>query len=105
MVPILFLNGNAQRTCRKAQHRVKERRDIMNTRTSNVIVYVQQPVHQGQARVVSKAFGALRGLVSAAHSRRLENVICVDYDPRTIGSLHILQCARDQGVSARLVGM
>jgi hypothetical protein len=77
----------------------------MNTSNANVIVYVRQPVRQGQARAISATVGALHGVVRAEHSCRSENIICVDYDPQTIASRHILQCVRNQGVSARLVGM
>jgi len=77
----------------------------MKTSNANVIVYVQPPVQQGQARVISESIGALPGVVRATNSRRTENMICVDYDPGTIGSQYILQVARDQGVPVRLVGM
>jgi len=77
----------------------------MNGSNANVIVYVKQPVHQGQVRAISADIGALYGVVRVENSRRSENVICVDYDPRTIGSQHILQHVREHGVSARLVGM
>jgi hypothetical protein len=77
----------------------------MKTSNANVIVYVQRPARQGQARVISQTIGALRGVVRAISSPRSENMICVDYDPRTIDSQHILQVARGQGVPVRLVGM
>jgi hypothetical protein len=77
----------------------------MKSSNANVIVYVQRPVQQGQARVISQYIGALPGVVRATNSRRTENMICVDYDPGTTGSQHILKVARDQGVQVRLVGM
>ena len=77
----------------------------MKTSNANVIVYLQQAAQQGQARVISETIGALRGVVRAVSSPRSENMICVDYDPRTVDSQHILQVARGQGVPVRLVGM
>ena len=77
----------------------------MSTSNSNVIIYVKQPVDQGRARAVSKAIGTLNGVVQAVNSHRTENAICVDYDPAVINSKYILQCVRDQGVLARLVGI
>ena len=77
----------------------------MSTSNSNVIVYVKRPVGQGRARAVSKAIGTLHGVVQAMNSHRTENAICVDYDPAVINSQSILQCVRDQGVTARLVGI
>jgi hypothetical protein len=77
----------------------------MKNSNANVIVYVQLPVQQGQARAISESIGALPGVVRAVSSPRSENMICVDYDPRTIGSQHILKVVRDQGVPVRLVGM
>jgi hypothetical protein len=77
----------------------------MKSSNANLIVYVQRPVQQGQARVISKTIGALRGVVRAVSSPRSENMICVDYDPRTVDSQHILQVARGQGAPVRLVGM
>ena len=77
----------------------------MSTSNSNVIVYVRQPVGQGGVRTVSRAIGKLHGVVQAVHSHRTENAICVDYDPAVINSQSILQCVRDQGVTARLVGI
>ena len=77
----------------------------MNTSKTNVIVYVQQPVPQGRARVISAALNTLHGVVRAENSKRTENAICVDYDPAVIDSQFILQCVREQGVTARLVGM
>ena len=73
----------------------------MKSSNASVIVYVQQ----GQARVISASIGALAGVVRAENSRRTENMICVDYDPQTTGSQHILQAARGQGIQVRLVGM
>jgi hypothetical protein len=77
----------------------------MKSSNANVIVYMQPPVQQGQARVISESLGALPGVVRAVSSPRSENMICVDYDPETIDSQHILQVVRDQDVSVRLVGM
>jgi hypothetical protein len=77
----------------------------MNTSNANVIVYVQRPVQQGNSRLISETIGALPGVVRAVSSPRSENMICVDYDPRTVDSQHILQVARGQGVPVRLVGM
>jgi len=77
----------------------------MNSSNANVIVYVQQPVQQGQARAISETISALQGVARAVNSRGSENMICVDYDPRTVDSQHILQVARDQGVTALMVGM
>jgi hypothetical protein len=77
----------------------------MKNSNANVIVYVQRPVQQGQARIISETIGAMRGVVRSVNSPRSENMICVDYDPRTIGSQHILKVARDQGVPVRLIGM
>lgn len=77
----------------------------MKSSNANVIVYVQPPVQQGQARAISESIGALPGVVRSVSSPRSKNMICVDYDPRTIGSQHILQVVRDQGVPVRLVGM
>jgi hypothetical protein len=77
----------------------------MKSSNANVIVYVQRPAQQGQARVISETIGALRGVVRAVNSPRSEHMICVDYDPRTVGSQDILQIARGQGVPVRLVGM
>ena len=77
----------------------------MKTSNSNVIVYVKQPVHREQASAISETIGALHGVVEAHTSRRAGNVICVDYDPRTIDSQHILQSVSKQGYNARLVGM
>jgi hypothetical protein len=77
----------------------------MKTSNANVIVYVKKPVQYEMARVISKSIGALQGVVRAVNSPRSENMICVDYDPRTIGSQHILKVARDQGVPVRLIGM
>jgi hypothetical protein len=77
----------------------------MKSSNANVIVYVQPPVQQGQARVINESLGALPGVVRAVSSPGSENMICVDYDPRTIGSQHILQVARERGVPVRLIGM
>jgi hypothetical protein len=77
----------------------------MKSSNANVIVYMQPPVQQGQARVISESLGTLPGVVRAVSSPRSENMICVDYDPETIDSQHILKVVRDQGVSVRLVGM
>ncbi len=77
----------------------------MSTSKTNVIVYVQQPVYQGKSLDICRSIGSLYGVVRAENSRRSENMICVDYDPHIIDSQHILQCARDHGVSARLIGM
>jgi hypothetical protein len=77
----------------------------MKTSNANVIVYLQQAAQQGQARVISETIGALRGVVRAVSSPRSENMICVDYDPKTIDSQHILKVARGQGVPVRLIGM
>ena len=77
----------------------------MKSSNANIIVYVQPPVQQGLARVISESIGALPGVMRAVSSPRSENMICVDYDPRTIGSQHILKVVRDQGVPVRLVGM
>jgi hypothetical protein len=77
----------------------------MKTCNANVIVYLKQPVRQGMARVISETISTLQGVVRAVNSPRSENMICVDYDPATIGSRHILQVVREHGVPARLVGM
>jgi hypothetical protein len=77
----------------------------MRTSNANVIVYVKQTIGQGKARVISETISALQGVVRAVNSPRSENMICVDYDPATIDSRHILQVAREHGVPARLVGM
>ena len=77
----------------------------MKTSNANVIVYLQHAAQQGQARVISETIGALRGVVRAVSSPRSENMICVDYDPETIDSQHILKVARGQGVPVRLIGM
>jgi len=77
----------------------------MNTSNANIIVYVQPSMQQGQTRVISESISALPGVVRAVSSPRSENMICVDYDPRTIGSQHILQVARARGVPVRLIGM
>jgi hypothetical protein len=77
----------------------------MKTSNANVIVYVKKPVQHEMARVISKSIGALQGVVRAVNSPRSENMICVDYDPDTIGSQHILQVVCEQGVPARLIGM
>jgi hypothetical protein len=77
----------------------------MKTSNSNVIVYVKQPVHREQARVISESIGALHGVVSAQNSSRVENMICVDYNPRAIDAQHILECVSNRGFPARLVGM
>jgi hypothetical protein len=77
----------------------------MKTSNANVIVYVQRPAQPGQARVISETIGALRGVVRAVSSPGSEHMICVDYDPETIDSQHILKVARGQGVPVRLVGM
>jgi hypothetical protein len=55
--------------------------------------------------VISETISTLQGVVRAVNSPRSENMICVDYDPATIDSRHILQVAREHGVPARLVGM
>jgi hypothetical protein len=77
----------------------------MKTSNSNVIVYVKQPVHREQTRAISETLGALHGVVDAQTSHRAGNVICVDYDPRSIDLQHILQSVSEQGYNARLVGM
>jgi len=77
----------------------------MKTSNSNVIVYVKQPVHREQARALSERIGALHGVVKAQNSSRVQNVICVDYDPAAIDSRHILEYVSNRGFSARLVGM
>jgi hypothetical protein len=77
----------------------------MNTRNTNVIDYVKQTLRQGQTREISDTIGALHGVANAHNSRRTERIIFVDYDPGIIDSQHILQSVRDQGVTARLVGV
>jgi len=71
----------------------------MKTSNSNVIVYVKQPARREQVRVISKAIGALDGVVKAQNSSRADNMICVDYDPRVIESQHILRCVNKQSCS------
>lgn len=77
----------------------------MKISNSNVIVYVKRPVDREQTRAISESISALHGVVNAQSSRRAQNMICVDYEPWIIDSQHILQCVRNQGVKARLVGM
>jgi hypothetical protein len=77
----------------------------MKTSNANVIVYIKQPVRHEISRVISESIGTLQGVIHAVNSRRSENMICVDYDPGTVGSQHILRVAREHGVPVRLVGM
>ena len=80
-------------------------RTATSTSNSTPIVHDNHPPGQGRARAARKATGALHGVVQAVNSPRTENAICVDYDPAVINSQNILQCVRDQGVTARLVGI
>ena len=77
----------------------------MKTSNANVIVNVKKPVQHEMARLVSETIGTLQGVIRAVISRRSENMICVDYDPDTVGSQHILHVVRKHGVPARLIGM
>jgi len=77
----------------------------MKTSNANVIVYVKKPVQHEMACLISETIGTLQGVIRAVISRRSENMICVDYDPGTVGSQHILHAVREHGVPARLIGM
>jgi hypothetical protein len=77
----------------------------MRTCNANVIVYVKQPLREGMASLISEAISSLQGVVRAVNSPRSESLICVDYDPASVDSRHILQVVREHSVPARLVGM
>jgi len=77
----------------------------MSTGNANVIVYVREPVNAEQGRRLRDTVSALRGVRNASTSHRAATLMCVDYDPSTIDSQHILNCVTGQGFSARLVGM
>jgi hypothetical protein len=77
----------------------------MKTSKTNLIVYIKQPVHREQTRTITDSIGSLHGVVNAKSSPRAQSMISAGYDPRIVHSQHILQCASNQGVDARLVGM
>jgi len=79
MIPNLLSNGIAQ--CDSAGNRTvgsESGGGVIKTSNSNVIVYVKQPARREQVRVISKAIGALDGVVKAQNSSRADNMICVD---------------------------
>ena len=74
----------------------------MNRPNASVIVYLKQPEHN---RDISQNIASLNGVRKTRISERANSMICVDYDPRTTDSRHILQSVTSQGIDARLVGM
>jgi hypothetical protein len=74
----------------------------MSNHNANVIVYVKQA---DQSRSISETIAHVNGVRKASISERVKSFICVDYDPRTTDSMHILKSVTSQGFNARLVGM
>jgi hypothetical protein len=77
----------------------------MKCHTASVIVYINEPVVQQRSETVSESLRKLCGVSCAEISRRIRSMVLVDYDPMSIDSQRILQCVKDQGCSAVLVGM
>ena len=77
----------------------------MKYHNANVIIYVKQPVEQGQLKRISNIVSSMRGVLNTEVSIWKKSFFSVDYDPSSTDSKHILNCVKDQGYSAVLVGM
>ena len=77
----------------------------MSHQNTNILVYLKQPVRQGQVRKLSLAVRGLRGVVNTEVSKWTRSFLSVSYDPDTTDSKHIIEYVNSHGYSAVLVGM
>ena len=77
----------------------------MSQNNASVIVYVKQPVKQGEVRRISKSVRGLRGVTRTEVSKWARSFFSVDYNPEATDSKRIIEYVNDQGYGAVLVGM
>lgn len=77
----------------------------MSKHKANVIVYVKPPVKQGQIKTISHIVAKMIGVSGTETSDKSRSFFSVSYDPFATDSHQIIECVRDQGYNAVLVGM
>ena len=72
---------------------------------SDVVVHVGRPLDPKEREWIEQALSAAPGIRSVRASARAEQLVVIDFDPRTISALGVLRCFDALGLQARLVGM
>ena len=77
----------------------------MSKANADVLVYILSENKQEIVSGLAKKVGQLSGVVKATISPKMNQLMEVKYDPKSISSSALLSAVRDTGHSATLVGM
>lgn len=72
---------------------------------ASVLIHVPARLDDRQVAAARDTLTALAGVARVEPSRKLRELLLVDYDPRVVSAQAFLGAMRYHGIAARLVGM